>query len=71
MSADLCACVPPAGAGGAGLRGAVVRDATGALRHLQLGDGYPGAVVDFGSVAQAVLVTGEAVEAVDAARVHP
>lgn len=41
----------------------VVKDATAAADHPELGDGYPGAVTNFGYLASAVLTTGEAVSA--------
>lgn len=46
-----------------GFEVAVVKDATAAPRHPRLGDGYPGAVVNFNFIANAVLTTDEAVEA--------
>jgi hypothetical protein len=42
---------------------AVVRDATAAPRHAKLGDGYPGAIVNFGFIASAVLSTDDALKA--------
>lgn len=39
----------------------VVKDATAAADHPELGDGYPGAVTNFGYLASAVLTTEEAV----------
>lgn len=50
-----------------GFEVAVVRDATAAAQHPQLGDGYASALVNFGFIANAVLTTGEAVEAIRAA----
>ena len=41
----------------------VVKDATAAARHPQLGDGYPAAVTNFGFIANGVVTTGEAVQA--------
>jgi nicotinamidase-related amidase len=41
----------------------VVKDATAAPRHPQLGDAYPGALVNFGFFASAVLSTDQAVKA--------
>ena len=46
-----------------GFEVAVVKDATAAPRHPQLGDGYKSAVVNFGFLANAVLTTDEAVKA--------
>jgi hypothetical protein len=40
-----------------------VKDATAAPRHSVLGDGYPGALVNYNFIANAVLTTGEAVAA--------
>ena len=45
-----------------GFEVAVVKDATAAPSHPQLGDGYPGSVANFGFVANAVLTTDEAVK---------
>lgn len=41
----------------------VVKDATAAPRHPQLGDGYKAAVINFGFLANAVLTTEDAVKA--------
>jgi nicotinamidase-related amidase len=41
----------------------VVKDATAAAQHPELGDGYAAALVNFGYIANAVLTTDEAVEA--------
>jgi nicotinamidase-related amidase len=46
-----------------GFEVAVVKDATAAPRHPQLGDGYQAAVVNYGYLANAVLTTAEAVQA--------
>ena len=46
-----------------GFEVAVVKDATAAPRHPTLGDGYPGAVVNYGFIANAVLTTASAVAA--------
>jgi nicotinamidase-related amidase len=46
-----------------GFEVAVVKDATAAPRHPTLGDGYPGAVVNYNFIASAVLTTAEAVAA--------
>lgn len=47
-----------------GFEVAVVRDATAAAQHPELGDGYKSALVNFGFMANAVLTTDEAVEAI-------
>jgi len=44
----------------------VVKDATAAPRHPQLGDGYKAAVVNYNFIANAVLTTDEALEAMGA-----
>ena len=46
-----------------GFEVAVVKDATAAPRHPTLGDGYPGAVLNYGYTPNAVLPTAEAVAA--------
>jgi nicotinamidase-related amidase len=46
-----------------GFEVAVVKDATAAPRHPEKGDGYKAAVINFGFLANAVLLTGEAVKA--------
>lgn len=46
-----------------GFEVAVVKDATAAPRHPQIGDGYPGAVINYGFIANAVWTTDEAVQA--------
>ncbi len=46
-----------------GFEVAVVKDATAAPRHPELGDGYTAAVINFGFLAKAVLTTDEAVTA--------
>lgn len=51
-----------------GFEVAVVKDATAAPNHPQLGDGYPGAVANFGFIANAVLTTEEAVAAMEAGK---
>ncbi len=45
-----------------GFEVAVVKDATAAPRHPQLGDGYKAALVNYGYLANAVLTTDEAVQ---------
>jgi nicotinamidase-related amidase len=46
-----------------GFEVAVVKDATAGARHPQLGDGYESALVNYGYMANAVLTTDEAVQA--------
>ena len=46
-----------------GFEVAVVKDATAAPRHPELGDGYKAAVINYGFLANAVLTTDEAVKA--------
>jgi nicotinamidase-related amidase len=46
-----------------GFEVAVVKDATAAPRHPQLGDGYKAAVINYGFLANAVLSTDDAVKA--------
>jgi nicotinamidase-related amidase len=46
-----------------GFEVAVVKDATAAPRHPELGDGYKAAVINFGFLANAVLTTDDAVKA--------
>jgi nicotinamidase-related amidase len=46
-----------------GFEVAVVKDATAAPRHPEIGDGYKAAVVNFGFLANAVLTTDDAVKA--------
>jgi nicotinamidase-related amidase len=48
-----------------GFEVAVVKDATAAPRHPQLGDGYKAAVINYGYLANAVLSTDDAVEAMN------
>jgi len=50
-----------------GFEVAVVKDATAAAKHPDLGDGYQTALVNFGFLASAVLTTAEAVEAIEQA----
>ena len=45
-----------------GFEVAVVKDATAAPRHPEIGDGYTAAVINFGFLANAVLTTDEAVK---------
>jgi len=46
-----------------GFEVAVVKDATAAVRHPKLGDGYKAAVINYGFLADAVLTTDQAVKA--------
>jgi nicotinamidase-related amidase len=48
---------------GQGFEVAMVKDATAAPRHPKLGDGYKAAVINFGFLASAVLMTDDAVKA--------
>ena len=48
-----------------GFEVAAVKDATAAPRHPQIGDGYPGAVVNYGFIANAVWTTDEAVRSME------
>ena len=45
-----------------GFEVAIVKDATAAPRHPQLGDGYQAAVINYGYLANAVLTTDDAVK---------
>ena len=40
----------------------VVKDATAAAQHPELGDGYQAALVNFGYIASGVLTTSDAIE---------
>jgi len=46
-----------------GFEVAVIKDATAGARHPELGDGYEAAIVNFGYIANAVMTTDDAVEA--------
>jgi nicotinamidase-related amidase len=46
-----------------GFEVAVIKDATAGARHPELGDGYEAAIVNFGYIANAVMTTDSAVEA--------
>jgi nicotinamidase-related amidase len=48
-----------------GFQVAVVKDATAGARHPELGDGYQAAVINYGYIANAVLTTDAAVEAMN------
>ena len=50
----------------AGFEVHVMKDATAAAQHPELGDGYAAAVVDFGYLANGVVTTQEAVAAIKA-----
>jgi nicotinamidase-related amidase len=43
----------------------VVKDATAGARHPELGDGYQAALINYGYLANAVLITDEAVKAME------
>lgn len=53
-----------------GFEVAVVKDATAAPNHPQLGDGYPTALTNFAFIANAVFSTSEAVKAMESGRVR-
>jgi len=61
MSANLCTEVHMRGLIESGFEVAVVKDATAAAQHPELGHGYAAALVNFGFIASAVLSTEEAV----------
>ena len=63
MSANLCVEAHMRELLEQGFEVAVVKDATAGARHPDLGDGYQAALVNFGYMANAVLSTDEAVEA--------
>jgi nicotinamidase-related amidase len=63
MSANLCVEAHMRELLEQGFEVAVVKDATAAAQHPQLGDGYKSALVNFGFMANAVLSTDEAVKA--------
>ena len=63
MSANLCVEAHMRELTEEGFEVAVVKDATAAANHPELGDGYPGAVVNFGFIARDVVTTDEAVGA--------
>ena len=63
MSANLCVEAHLRDLLEQGFEVAVVKDATAAANHPELGDGYGPAVTNFGYIAGAVLTTGEAVVA--------
>jgi nicotinamidase-related amidase len=49
-----------------GFEVSVVKDATAGARHPELGDGYQAALINYAYMANAVLTTDEAVEAMEA-----
>jgi nicotinamidase-related amidase len=51
-----------------GFEVAVVKDATAAAVHPELGDGYASAITNFGFIANAVLGTADAIKAMEAGR---
>lgn len=63
MSANLCVESHLRGLLEQGFEVMVVKDATAAARHPQLGDGYPAAITNYGFIANDVVTTDEAVEA--------
>lgn len=63
MSANLCVEAHMRELLERGFEVAVVKDATAAARHPELGDGYKAALVNFGFIANAVLSTDEVVKA--------
>lgn len=66
MSANLCVEAHLRGLLEQGFEVAVVKDATAAAQHPELGDGYSTALTNFGFIANAVLTTEEAVKAFSA-----
>jgi nicotinamidase-related amidase len=63
MSANLCVEAHMRELLEQGFEVAVVKDATAGARHPELGDGYQAALINYGYMANAVLTTDEAVEA--------
>ena len=63
MSANLCVEAHMRELLEQGFEVAVVKDATAGARHPELGDGYKAALINYGYMANAVLTTDEAVEA--------
>jgi len=66
MSANLCVEAHLRGLLEDGFEVAVVKDATAAAQHPELGDGYATALVNFGFIANAVLTADEAAKALTA-----
>ena len=67
MSANLCVEAHLRQLTEDGFEVAVVKDATAAAQHPELGDGYAAALVNFGYIASDVLTTSEVVEALSKA----
>ena len=65
MSANLCVEAHMRELIDRGFEVAVVKDATAGARHPELGDGYKAALINFGYIANAVLSTDEAVNAME------
>jgi nicotinamidase-related amidase len=65
MSANLCVEAHMRELMEQGFEVAVVKDATAAAQHPQLGDGYATALTNFGFIANAVVTTGEVTEAME------
>jgi len=63
MSANLCVEAHMRELLELGFEVAVVKDATAGARHPELGDGYQAALINYGYLANAVMTTDEAVEA--------
>jgi nicotinamidase-related amidase len=63
MSANLCVEAHMRELLEQGFEVAVVKDATAGARHPELGDGYQAALINYGYMANAVMTTDEAVEA--------
>ena len=63
MSANLCVEAHMRQLTEDGFEVAVVKDATAAAQHPELGDGYAAALINFGYIASKVLTTEEAVAA--------
>lgn len=67
MSANLCVEAHLRGLLESGFEVTVVKDATAGAQHPELGDGYASALTNFGYIANAVVTTSEAVEALRSA----
>jgi nicotinamidase-related amidase len=65
MSANLCVEAHMRELLEQGFQVAVVKDATAGARHPELGDGYQAALINYGYIANAVLTTDAAVEAMN------
>lgn len=68
MSANLCVESHLRGFLEQGFEVMVVKDATAAARHPQLGDGYPAAITNYGFIANGVATTDEALNAMKAGK---